>query len=1272
MASCSGTGRVTDQIMDYYLRYGQNRDLEKFLRLRASTTRSSSDGSLPAFDELDRRCKVAEKLGRSMENLNKLQQEEQNQERSKSQQDLLNASTGSGKSVKSNKSEPKNEAPPPKAETVVVKESKVEKKSGRSFNFNLESVIEIKLPPAPVVKHPEFILPHSKALLAPAPVIHEINSTATQTLPEARSVEQQTEEDPIRPVLKPSKNPSGAAVPSGRVPAPAPSNTTFLNVDETTIDTTRDISPVSSVASNRQRLEWDSLGDIGYDSNEKFYFCGAADLNETEKRCLQKYFAKKGINLDEKIVVVKNLPKSAKTASNLSKEDQRKGEIKQRWQDVYKKYIEKYRNTSDISSMMMNPDAQSTPKITTVKEMSKKSVKSTQTSLVKNLSKSMQVEKITTSEKLIGTESLASSSNSSNDQNPVSRIEPTPSNLEIDETEGEATSFQFFTAAPIEKRNSKAQKSSAVSTIKTTQPETSTSFQVSSTNSTSAHESSTNSSSSSSKKHQQLSSASHRPYDFDEELRLGMTLYGTICESQSLPAKVKQSLIDKIFRKMMRNDPRGRSQDQLLADGKLLKGMDRLGEHPISGSSRKSSQGSLRQESNRNSTVSSGKIIEEVIVNKDEVIGSKDDNSTEKEDAHSQIVEEPSVASDKATNQRSHKSGSSELPSSGTSSLVHPRPRPKPHQEQGETSKLMSDDQRVSRAMSEFLKPITHSELNYANQQELLRSLERRRQAEKRIVGRETVSAPTTQCSVVSSAKGDKIFELFRKEKQSQMMKIDKKIEHLKSLKELLLDDQRVVDEIEGDMRTTYPVEVKLRKVGYEEKENIYENTIEDMKQKSRNSAPVYTSIQPETPSEKTKESSGSSAWNSHYHMKKMIQNRSKLETPTSDVSVATFIKNRQEKFIEVYQRQRKQMFEDPGHLYTRPYSGRQSKHDHYIRPDPKYNIQNIRKTNLPRSEVFISSDSMSIPAANTFSNTTTHQYDIKTSRSSSQSSLNAKPVGTQTTGSIFRTKPIFETAKPKLKAVSTAVQVPSAVGCQCACDCPCRERSSIPAAQSHASRKTEIVHSTQTYNKRDKQQQAKPSSIAYVITFQGDSNSKSKKPTISTHEKDRVYRAESTDISLSTGNSIKESHREQHDSDSDLLPLKEQLRRNRPQTVNRMKQRQQCINELNKLRSERNKQRKKLLLLTSDDSLKRNDTNRKLPPPPLAQRRIFSSKDIRENTRRQVRNLPEVLRKKELEKANNLKRKNLILRDKFNKNLQRKVLHGHVDLSNSVRIMQD
>lgn len=78
---------------------------------------------------------------------------------------------------------------------------------------------------------------------------------------------------------------------------------------------------------------------------------------------------------------------------------------------------------------------------------------------------------------------------------------------------------------------------------------------------------------SSSSRQQQLSSSpggssseQPREYNFEDELRLGVTLYHTICESRSLPARVKQSLVDKIFRKMMKNDPKGRTKEQLLQD----------------------------------------------------------------------------------------------------------------------------------------------------------------------------------------------------------------------------------------------------------------------------------------------------------------------------------------------------------------------------------------------------------------------------------------------------------------------------------------------------------------------------------------------------------------------------------------------------------------------------------------------------------------------------------------------------------------------------------
>uniref|UniRef100_A0A1Q3FWG7 Putative wrky transcription factor protein 1 isoform x1 n=1 Tax=Culex tarsalis TaxID=7177 RepID=A0A1Q3FWG7_CULTA len=1213
MANISGNARITDQIMDYYVRHGQNRDLERFLRLRAaSTTRSSSDGSLPGLEELDRRERLAaEKVGRSMENLSTMRSEEREQEMGRSRE-RLDASGGSGKSGVGKEPSPKKVEPAPE---VVVKEVRNEKKSGRNFNFNLESVIEIKLPQAPPVQ-PAVLVSPKQAILAsaPAPVIHEISSAGTQTMPEARSVEQQTEE-PIRPVLKPST----------------------LNPAEETIETTRDISPSSSVASAKQKLEWDSLGDIGYDSNEKFYFCDASDLNETEKRCLQKYFAKKGLNFDEKIVVVKNVP-TKKVESEEPKETP-KSDAPRRWQNVYQKYKEKYPNPSEISLSLMRPDAQSTPKVVVTKEVPPRPVKSTQTSLVKILTKGIQAEHtIDTTNKQVGTSPQKSLSSASNKTPSV--VEPTTNTDQADV----ADSFEFFSSPPsANEESAQVHQSSAGSTLKTT-PEV------------------TSSTSSSSSSHSATQGTADG-YNFDEELRLGMTLYNTIYESRSLPARVKQSLIDKIFRKMVKNDPRGRTKEQLVefcgqlkraGGGNVTEGMSGVEEVVSSGSSSVLVVVAEAGSGEKSGTSSSPVAAEGGVVQQGQQ--SETPNEAEKEDPIVKNFQELSIKSNEGRNPAisltsSQPTLSSSRPDSSKGTTKHRSQVSLPKSSLSEGAQ--SSDQRIRKAMTDYLRPMTRSEVDYANQQDLRRC-------------RETVSAPTT----TTTSSGDRIFALFQKEKQSQLLKVDKKIEHLKAIKLLLLEEQKAVREIRGDTGTTVPVHDKFRKPlappTTEEKENIYENT-QRRTTKSAASAPVYTSVHGDTPSGNSTESE--SAWNSHYHLKKMIQNRSKLETPTSDESIATFIKTRKDKFIEKYERHRKRsMFDDQQHLYTKPYSGRQSKQDHYSRLDEKYSVRKLAKPpmdriNLPSSDVFISSDSMSIPAANTLTNTTTHQYDIKSTRSSPESLVtNGKVAGTQTTSSILRTKPIFE-SKPK---TSTAVQVPSAVGCHCACDCPCRHRNQQLTEPVRAPKHTEIIDGT--HRKQDKQQQTKPNSIAYVITFQGGPNGKRR--SAADPEKEQVYRTSSTDTSSSSKTNAVDDL--QDEDQFELLPLKEQFRRARPSTLSRLKERQKCVNELHKLRSERNKQRKKLLLLTSDDSLRRCDVKQRLPPPPLAQTRIFSSRAIRENTRRQVKNLPEVLRKKEIEKINNLKRKNLILRDKFNKNLQRKVLHGHVDLSNSVRVMQD
>lgn len=84
-------------------------------------------------------------------------------------------------------------------------------------------------------------------------------------------------------------------------------------------------------------------------------------------------------------------------------------------------------------------------------------------------------------------------------------------------------------------------------------------------------------------------------------------------------------------------------------------------------------------------------------------------------------------------------------------------------------------------------------------------------------------------------------------------------------------------------------------------------------------------------------------------------------------------------------------------------------------------------------------------------------------------------------------------------------------------------------------------------------------------------------------------------------------------------------------------------------LRAQRNEQRKKLLLLTSDNSLEGKLIDN-LPPEPLAQKKIFTTLALKQQNKKMYQNLPEVQRKKETDKLNNLKHKNRLMTDIFNR----------------------
>uniref|UniRef100_A0A182VYQ2 ALMS_motif domain-containing protein n=1 Tax=Anopheles minimus TaxID=112268 RepID=A0A182VYQ2_9DIPT len=1182
----SQSDRVTDLIMHYYMEHGRNRDLEKYLRLRrmSNATRSSSDGSLPCLDELQRRVCRSDRsgVGKSMENLSTLRKKADQQQLEESEKSLRNASAESAKSV-ANKTPDKvgtDAGDSTEAKGVTVKETKVEHKSGRNFNFNLESVIEINLPPPPTI---------TLGVPTAAPVA-PITYTQQESLPQAQSVMKQisprivvhenstqtvgSEDDPIRPVMK------------SHIPG---------NVEEP-LDSTKDLSPVSSIASNKQKLEWDSLGDIGYDSSERLQFCGAADLNETEKRCLQRYFARKGLSFDRSVIVVRQREEKEKKPT---------------------------RSREHTSIMRTKPDAQSTPKLqpppppSVVQRKEREEAKSTQTSLHTR-----------------GRESRGIQVTRRDDEQHRSRQDKaigTTDSYTLASVDA-AESFEFFSPSVPETENNTPSVAASVSTPVHTSSNTSSSV---------ANEASS-------------SNRAMRP-SFDDEVKLGLTLYNSICELHTMPTGVKESLIDKIFRKLCRHDPERRTRQQLLHDyGQAVRKRE---EKQDEGSCTKAVK---QEESNVYDDVSpctekddseggNGSAQQDRSMDMVEVIEETKDPA---EVAGSESVSEGSVqASSSGSNEgqnalplsssggvvsletSSHRTVSSQPVSAGTTKENVPRKLSAPEPR----------DRRVRKAMQDYLKPMTHSEVEYENFRQL------------RQLNEERANDP-------------------------QLAKIDREIEQLLVKKMLLLNVGTTATAGPTlplkDMAIAPPIPLPIP---------------------SERSGTVYTSVhEPMSANSSSKDSS--SAWNSHYHMAKVIKNRSKLETPTStpsDVSIPTFVKQKKDKFVENYDQVRtRRVFEEQNHIYTRPYSSgghrsadrrhhQHEKENHAFRKDryalnklPKATATDCRaissSNNTIPSPEFISSDSISIPVVTTLTNTTTtHHYDIK-SRMPSPTAAKGRTAGTQTTDSILRTKPIFGEAKQKPTSVTTSVQVPSSVGrtiaterlttVECSCSCSQRGQQKRLDHEQDVPRRTEIING----GRQDKQAQTKPSSIAYVITFAGTA------PERKGHKSPIVLSQPS-----SSSESVTESEPENgKDYESEkMLTLREQFRRSCPATLSRIEERRQCISELNKLRSKRNQQRLRLLLLTSDDSLRKTTAQGRsqLPPPPLSQRRVFAStRAIRENTRRQVRKLPEVQRKKEVERINNLKRKNRILKDVYNKNLQRKVLKGQVDLSNSVRVIQD
>ncbi|KDR09122.1 hypothetical protein L798_01315 [Zootermopsis nevadensis] len=133
---------------------------------------------------------------------------------------------------------------------------------------------------------------------------------------------------------------------------------------------------------------------------------------------------------------------------------------------------------------------------------------------------------------------------------------------------------------------------------------------------------------------------------------------------------------------------------------------------------------------------------------------------------------------------------------------------------------------------------------------------------------------------------------------------------------------------------------------------------------------------------------------------------------------------------------------------------------------------------------------------------------------------------------------------------------------------------------------------------------------------------------------------------------------------------LQEYLMARRPDFIQNAEYRRQCLHELAYLRELRQESRQLLALASHIPHFNGDNTASvnigPLPQSPMAIKRIFSQHTMRAQTERKYRSLPEVLSKKAEKKKKEDFRTNRLMAEIFARKLQRRVLKGDVNLSNS------
>lgn len=342
-------------IMNYYKKFGQNRDLEKFLRLhRSYSNKSSSESSLfcPTttqtthynsnfggggncgdgnhINNLNKIPISEECFGRSLQNLSILKNNDPGEDFNTSNISSARSKSGGSRLQSSDGFEGDGEDDPIVKKSLITKD--VVTKSKKGVNVNFESFIEINMPQPIPLKHPSPPppppLPPAVLIETPPKIESREKFVQTTTFPE--------EESPI-------------------VPSTTATKKVLINSQPMSIDGEVNCSPTSSIASqHRQKLEWDSGADVGYskkiDSNE-------AGLSSLERNALTKLFANYGLSLDSNIILLSSkkteITSSAEPVIELgaaTDEKERRGKsVREKWRIVSEGIMRQ--NTKIRSSM---------------------------------------------------------------------------------------------------------------------------------------------------------------------------------------------------------------------------------------------------------------------------------------------------------------------------------------------------------------------------------------------------------------------------------------------------------------------------------------------------------------------------------------------------------------------------------------------------------------------------------------------------------------------------------------------------------------------------------------------------------------------------------------------------------------------------------------------------------------------------------------------------------------------------------------------------------